>query len=84
MCLLSATMWEFHTGRKFDSADLKANWDRILYDVGDKGRGLGLLSEVSNYGATGEYEWTVTIRGDSPVFLPNQTGIRCSRRRGIR
>ena len=64
---------EFHTGRKFDSADLKANWDRVLYDVGDKGRGLGLLSEVSSYGATGEYEWTVTIRGDSPVFLPNQT-----------
>ena len=38
---------EFHTGRKFDSADLTANWDRILNDVGDKGRGLGLLSEVA-------------------------------------
>ena len=66
---------EFHTGRKFDSADLTANWDRILNDVGDKGRGLGLLSEVEDngYEATGDYEWTVTIKGDSPVFLPNQT-----------
>ncbi len=73
---------KFHTGRDFDSADLTANWDRILNDVGDKGRGLGLLSEVTDldadgvpddYRAAGDYEWRVNISGDSPVFLPNQT-----------
>jgi len=64
---------KFHTGRKFDSADLTANWDRIINDVGAKGRGKGLLSEVTSYRASDDYEWTVKLSGDSPVFLSNQT-----------
>ena len=61
----------FHTGRTFSGDDVVWNWDRIINDIGARGRGKNVLSEVTSYEVTGTNEFTMTVTGDSPVILPN-------------
>ena len=61
----------FHTGRKFTGDDVVWNWNRIINEIGARGRGKNVLSEVSSYLVTGPNELTITVGGDSPVILPN-------------
>jgi peptide/nickel transport system substrate-binding protein len=61
----------FHTGRKFTGADIVWNWNRIINDIADKGRGRNVLSEVTSYEVTGTNEFTIKLSGDSPVILSN-------------
>jgi peptide/nickel transport system substrate-binding protein len=60
----------FHTGRSFSGDDVVWNWDRIINDIGARGRGKNVLSEVTSYTVSGN-ELTITLTGDSPVILPN-------------
>ena len=75
----------FHTGRKFTGDDVVWNWNRIINDVGARGRGKAVLSEVSSYLVTGPNEFTITIDGDSPVILPNMAlwGLAIVDREGL-
>ena len=61
----------FHTGRSFSGDDVIWNWDRIINDIADAGRGRNVLSEVNSYEVTGPNEFTIKLDGDSPVILSN-------------
>ena len=61
----------FHSGRQFSGDDVVWNWNRIINDIADRGRGRNVLSEVTSYEVTGDNEFTITVEGDSPVILPN-------------
>ena len=76
---------EFHTGRKFDSADLTANWDRILNDVGRQGPRTWPPQRGRQLRRHGRLRVERHDQGRQPGLppQPDPLGLRRSRQRGI-
>jgi peptide/nickel transport system substrate-binding protein len=61
---------KYHTGREMKAEDIQFSWRRAI-DVGAKGRAAGFLIDVADFKATGDYEFTVTLKAFSWNFFPN-------------
>jgi len=62
---------KFHNGKALTAEDIEFSWDRCRNEIKDKGRCKGELNDVVSFGATGKYEFTVTLTNPTPVFIPS-------------